>query len=55
MTPQEVDPDLPVECPGVSGEGVGQRWPATGAGALSAAVHHGTFWRRSPLSSLLPP
>ena len=25
MTPQEVDPDLPVACPGVSGEGVGQQ------------------------------
>ena len=33
----------------------GQLWPAAGLGALSAAVHHGTFWRRSPLSSLPPP
>ena len=27
------------ECPGVSGRGVGQRWPAEGLGALSVAVH----------------
>ena len=26
------------ECPGVSGRGVGQQWPAAGSGALSAAV-----------------
>ena len=38
MTSQETDPDLPVECPGVSGRGVGQWWPAVGLGALSAAV-----------------
>ena len=24
MTSQETDPDLPVECPGVSSEGIGQ-------------------------------
>ena len=38
MTSQETDPDLPVECPGVSGRGVGQQWPAAGLGALNAAV-----------------
>ena len=43
------------ECPGASGGGVGQQWPAAGSGALSAAVHHGTFGRRSPLSPLPPP
>ena len=37
MTPQET-PRLAYECPGVSGGGVGQRWPAAGLGALSAAV-----------------
>ena len=42
VTPQETDSDLP-QCPGVSGGGVGQRWPAAGLGALSVAVHHGTF------------
>ena len=36
---------LACECPGVSSGGVG-RWPAAGLGALSAAVHAGTFWRR---------
>ena len=35
--------------------GMGMQWPAAGLGAPSAAVHDGTFWRRSPLSSLLPP
>ena len=38
MTPQET-PRLAYECPGVSGGGVGQRWPAAGLGALSVAVH----------------
>ena len=38
MTSQETDPDLPVECPGVSGRGVGQQWPDAGLGALSAAT-----------------
>ena len=37
MTPQET-PRLARECPGVSGGGVGRRWPAAGLGALSAAV-----------------
>ena len=31
-------PRLTCECPGVSGRGVGQRWPAAGLGALSVAV-----------------
>ena len=34
-------PRLARECPGVSGGGVGRRWPAAGSGALSVAVHHG--------------
>ena len=29
---------LACECPGVSGGGVGQQWPAAGSGALSGAV-----------------
>ena len=40
MTPQET-PRLAYECPGVSGGGVGQRWPAAGLGALSVAVREG--------------
>ena len=31
-------PRLAHECPGVSGGGVGQQWPAAGSGALSGAV-----------------
>ena len=31
-------PRLACECPGVSGEGVGQRWLAAGAEGLRAAV-----------------
>ena len=38
VPPQETDPDLP-ECPGVSGGGMGQWWPAAGLGALSVAVY----------------
>ena len=38
MTPRETDPGLPVS-PGVSSRGVGQRWPASGSGKLSAPVH----------------
>ena len=30
---------LACECPGVSGGGVGQQWPAAGAEGLSAAVY----------------
>ena len=37
MTPQETDPDLQ-ECPGVSGRGVGQQWPAAQLGSLSVAM-----------------
>ena len=32
-------PGLVCGCPGVSGGGVGQWWPAAGLGALSVAVH----------------
>ena len=32
-------PRLARECPGVSGGGMGQWWPAAGSGALSVAVH----------------
>ena len=38
MPRQETDPNLP-ECPGVSGGGTGQWWPAAGSGALSVAVY----------------
>ena len=38
MIPQETDPDLPM-CQGVSSGGMGWRWPATGLGSVSAAVH----------------
>ena len=36
VTKQETDPDLPIECPGVSGSSVGWWWPAAGAEALVA-------------------
>ena len=32
-------PGLARECPGVSGRGMGQQWPAAGLGALSVAVN----------------
>ena len=32
-------------CSGVSGEGVGQRWPAAGLGAQTVAVHTGDLLR----------
>ena len=38
VSPQETEPDLPVNCAGVSGRGVGQWWPAAGSGALSAGM-----------------
>ena len=34
MTPKETAS----ECPGVSGRGLGQQWPAAGLGALSVVV-----------------
>ena len=43
------------ECPGVSCRGVGWRWPAEGRGHWVRQCLHGTFWRRSRLSSLPPP
>ena len=30
---------LALKCPGISGGGLGQRWPAAGLGALSVAMH----------------
>ena len=39
VTPQETDPDLP----GSLQWRRGSAWPAAGLGALSTAVHHGTF------------
>ena len=42
MTPQETDPDLPVNVQESLAEawvGGGRPWPAAGLGALSAAVH----------------
>ena len=41
VTPQEAEPDLPLsvqECPGDSGRGMGQQWPATGSRALNTKV-----------------
>ena len=38
-----MDHRLVCECPGVSGGGEGQWWPAAGLGALSEAVHVGPF------------
>ena len=32
-------PKLAYDCPGVSGGGMGRRWPAAGSGALSAPMH----------------
>ena len=43
------------EGPGVSGRGVDQQWPAAGLGHWVLQCMHGTFWSRSPLSSLPPP
>ena len=48
MTTKETDPDLPVKCPGVSGGGLGQWWPAAGLGALSAAVCAGDILKAVP-------
>ena len=42
---------LACECPGDSDRGVGWQWPATGSGALGAAVCTWDFWRSQPLSS----
>ena len=48
---------LACECPGVSGRGMGQPWPAVRSGALNttvlgaAACWHRSFWRRLPLPS----
>ena len=36
-------PRLVCECPGVSGGGVGQQWPAAGSGALSVALYAWDF------------
>ena len=41
--PKRKWPRLPCECPGVSSEGMGQRWPASGLGALTEACVQGTF------------
>ena len=46
MTPQETDPDLPVNVQESLAEawvGGGRPWPAAGLGALSAAVHAWDF------------
>ena len=48
------------QCPGVSGRGTGRQRHAAGSGALNTTVlgavacWHVSFWRRSPLLSLLP-
>ena len=55
ISPTRDWPRLACGCPGVSGGGVGRRWPATGSGCWVQQCMHGTFWRRVPLSSLPPP
>ena len=54
VTPQGTDPDLPWVSRSLC-RGVGWRWPAAGSAAGAWQCLHGTFWRRSPLSSLPPP
>ena len=55
VTPQETEPDLPVSVQ----ESLAEAW--VGGGLLQGPGHsaqqclHGTFWRKSPLSSLPPP
>ena len=48
MTPQETD-QIAHECPGVSGGGMGHRWPAAGSGALSAAEHAWDLLKKVPI------
>ena len=48
-------PRLACGCPGVSGGGVGQRWPAAGLGALSLAVHAWDLLRKVTVILLPPP
>ena len=48
-------PRLACECPGASSGCMGQCWPAAGLGYWVQQCLHGTFWRRSPSSSLPPP
>ena len=38
-------PGLACGCPGISGEGVGQGWPAAGLGAQTVAVHAWDLFR----------
>ena len=49
VTPQETDLDLPIECPGVSGRGIGQWRPAAGSRALNATVHAQDLWKEMPI------
>ena len=42
-------PTFACECPGVSGGGVGQWWPAVGSGALSVAAHAQDFLKEVPV------
>ena len=55
MTPQETDPDLPLSV----GEAPAEAWVSGGLlqgwGHWVQQCRHGTFCRRSPLSSLPPP
>ena len=46
---------LACECPGVPGGGVSRQWPLQGQRHWVRQCVHGTFWRRSPFSSLPPP
>ena len=36
-------------CPGASGGGVGQRWPAPALGALNGAVHAWDLWKETAI------
>ena len=47
VTPTRDRARLACECPGVSGQGVGQQWPAVGSGALITATLGGTVcWHK---------
>ena len=48
-------PGLACGCPGVSGGGMGQWWPAAGLGALSVAVHAWDLLREVTIILLPPP
>ena len=55
VTPPRDWPRLGCECPGVPGGAVSWQWPLQGRRHGVRQCAHGTFWRRSPFSSLPPP